>query len=308
MQYLIKRGLAFLAGVSLLFGSVTLASPAQAAVPIVPPGKPGVAKASTTALLTTNYFYNLGRQTLTAPDKSTGMSGNLRIQKPFLASGDYHSLAEIAVQSADSKQIVEVGWTVDRTTNSACTPTPACKDDPYIFVGNWVNGVFRGYNSSSPDWVDYASNPVNPGPATGSLASVVDLSKQFNIQISGGNWWIGYDLQWLGYFKASAWTGVSPAFDGGYLHQAFGEVASSITKPCTDMGSGVLGTATTGIPARLGSLNLLTTPTAENFVASVQPSTASSVYAVNALSATTIAYGGPGWNAAGTGVGTKGAC
>lgn len=241
---------------------------------------------SVTTLAGTTYFYNVGRQTLTAPDKSTGMTGNLRIQKPFLAAADFHSLAEIAVQSANSQQIVEVGFTVDRNINGGSS-------DPHIFVGSWVNNVFRGYNTSNPDWVDYAPNTATyPGV---NINSAVGVSKQFNIQISGGNWWIGYDLQWLGYFKGSAWSGVTPAFDGGYLHQAFGEVAAASAAPCTDMGSGVLGNATSGIPARLGSLNLLTTPTAENFVASVQPSSASSVYAVNQLSATTIAYGGPGF-------------
>lgn len=296
----IRWALAVLLGGLLLFACGGLRPTAAGAAPKPNPGQtkvmPTRAGQSVTTLAGTSYFYNVGRQTLTAPDKSTGMTGNLRIQKPYLAAADFHSLAELAVQSADSKQIVEVGFTVDRNVNSACTPTPACKDDPYLFVGSWVNGVFRGYNSSNPDWVDYASNPVNPGPATGSVASVVNTSKQFNIQYQApGNWWIAYDSQWLGYFKASAWSGVTPAFDGGYLHQAFGEVAAASATPCTDMGNGVPGTSTTTTPARIGSLNLLTTATPENFVTSVQPSTASAQYAVNPLSAMTFNYGGPGF-------------
>ena len=45
-----------------------------------------------------------------------------RFAKPALATSDYHSLAELAVQSADGNHIVEVGWNVDRVVNGDDDP------------------------------------------------------------------------------------------------------------------------------------------------------------------------------------------
>ena len=55
-----------------------------------------------------------------------------------MATGDFHSLAELAVLSSDGQQIVEVGWTVDRGLNG--------DDDPHLFVFHWVDGVGTCYN------------------------------------------------------------------------------------------------------------------------------------------------------------------
>lgn len=43
-----------------------------------------------------------------------GAVGSFTQHRPYLAPGDYHSLAELAVQTADFRQTIEVGWTVDR--------------------------------------------------------------------------------------------------------------------------------------------------------------------------------------------------
>ena len=310
MHHLIKRGLVSLAGVSLLFGGLSIANPAQAAVPISPSvsnsikGKPGLAKStakaqragSTTSLLAVNYFYNVGRQTLTAPDSSSGAYGNFRIQKPYVDSLSYHSLAELAVQSADSQQIVEVGFNVD--------PGLYGDSNPHIFVGSWKNGVFQGYNAANTQWVDYASNAQNAGA---SILADVDLSKSMSYQVDGsGNWWATYNGAWLGYFKASNWTGLN--FTRGYLHQWFGEVASQETQPCADMGNGYQGTRTDVVPARIGSIALYGTTTAASVTPATEPSTSSPQYVPAVNSATTFRYGGPGWNAAGTALGTKDAC
>lgn len=310
MHHLIKRGLVSLASVSLLVGGLSIANPAQAAVPINPSvnntvkGKPGLAKGTTkaqrssgvTTLATTYYFYNVGRQTLTAPDGSTGAYGNFRIQKPYVDSLSYHSLVELAIQSADSQQIVEVGVNVD--------PGLYGDSNPHIFVGSWKNGVFQGYNASNAQWVDYASNAQNVGA---SVLADVDVSKSMSYQVDGsGNWWATYNGAWLGYFKASNWTGLN--FTKGQLHQWFGEVASTEDKPCADMGNGYLGARTDVVPARIGSIALYGTTTAASVTPATEPSTASSYYNTGVNSATTFRYGGPGWNAAGTAVGTKDAC
>ena len=50
----------------------------------------------------------------------------------------YHSLIELAVESLDSSQIVEVGWTVDKELNG--------DDLPHLFVFHWVDGAPTCYN------------------------------------------------------------------------------------------------------------------------------------------------------------------
>jgi hypothetical protein len=43
------------------------------------------------------------------------MFANVTVARPELAKVDSHSLAELAAESADARNIVEVGWTVDRS-------------------------------------------------------------------------------------------------------------------------------------------------------------------------------------------------
>src|SRR4051812_37172663 len=56
-----------------------------------------------------SYLYVSGYQYAAA----TGASVTLQQVKPAVSAGDYHSLAELAVESADGRQIVEVGWNAD---------------------------------------------------------------------------------------------------------------------------------------------------------------------------------------------------
>ena len=62
-----------------------------------------------------------------------GQTGSLTQHQPYLGVNDYHTLAEISVESADLRQIVEVGWTVDRGVNGDSLP--------HLFVFHWVNGA-----------------------------------------------------------------------------------------------------------------------------------------------------------------------
>lgn len=62
---------------------------------------------------------------------TSGVAAYLDQPQPCLATSDNHSLAEISVQSADGRQIVEVGWTVDRELNGDA--------QPHLFVYHWVD-------------------------------------------------------------------------------------------------------------------------------------------------------------------------
>ncbi len=191
--------------VSLLASTLIAASPAQAA--------------------SEYYFYADAVQQYA----TTSLTASMTIGHPTLAADGYHSLAELAVQSADKNQVIEVGWTVD--------PTTFGDSNTHLFVYHWVNGQSTCYGCG---FVDNTANPVNAGA---SLSAAVGTAKVFGINYVSGAWWISYDGAYVGNFPGLLWSGATPPatfVTSGYI-RAFGEVAASTTTPCTDMGSGSLG-------------------------------------------------------------------
>ncbi|WP_309238500.1 neprosin family prolyl endopeptidase [Actinoplanes aureus] len=213
---------------------------------------------------TVHFLYNVGSQKAEAD----AAYANLTISKPKLARSDYHTLAELAVQSADGKQIVEVGWNVDRVVNG--------DDDPHLFVYHWVDRQTSCYNGCG--FVQYSKN-IQPGDTL-----VQDSQKRFGIQNFNGDWWIAYDTEWVGYFPGDLWGGT---FTRSGLVQVFGEVAAATEKPCTEMGNGKGGDDTTS--AKVGSVAYLNGPTVDLKVRST-----SDLYSVSKLSSRTFRYGGAG--------------
>jgi hypothetical protein len=232
---------------------------------VVPPEPPSTSSPSPgTAKPTVNYLYSVGSQAAV----SDGAYANLTISKPTLAKTDYHSLAELAVQSADAAQIVEVGWTVDRTVNG--------DDDPHLFVYHWVDKTSTCYNTCG--FVQYSKN-IAPGDV---LAQ--DKTARFGIQYFNSAWWVAFDSEWVGYFPGKIW---GEKFTKTGLVQVFGEVAAATSTPCTQMGNGL--PADDAAAARVGSLSYLNGPTPEMNIRAT-----SDVYAVTKMSARTFRYGGPG--------------
>ncbi|GAA2619265.1 neprosin family prolyl endopeptidase [Paractinoplanes durhamensis] len=186
-----------------------------------PPAPSPVNAAAAAGDYNVKYLYNRGYQTV----ESDGVYANLWVAKPYLDTNDYHSLAEITVQSADGRQIVEVGWNVDRLTNG--------DDDPHLFVYHWVNKEESCYNGCG--FIPYSTN-IAPG------ATLKDgAARRFGIMYSNGGWWIAFDSEWLGYFPTTLWSDKGVKFERGGLVQVFGEVAAgpTTTFPCTAMGNGV---------------------------------------------------------------------
>jgi hypothetical protein len=231
---------------------------------ILPPAPPPAAEPVLGANKV-NYMWS-GTKQYAATD---GVSAKLTIGKPTLADGDWHTLGEVAVQSADEQQIVEVGWTVDRQMHG--------DDDPHLFVYHWVNGKETCYNGCGFMLAKGAS--IQPGS---TLAQ--GTAKDFGIQHLGGYWWIAYDSEWIGGFPDSTWKG---GFTRSGLVQFFGEVASSSTKPCTQMGTGI--TPDTTGSARMYNIAYVNGPDMN-----LRLLNTSDVYAVAQTSNTSIRYGGPG--------------
>jgi hypothetical protein len=228
------------------------------------PGGVGVLAEPVPGQSTVNYFYNSAYQFA----ETDGSYANLVISKPKLAYEDYHSLAEIAVQSADGRQIVEVGWTVDRAVNG--------DDDPHLFVYHWVDRQESCYNGCG--FVNYSQNAW-PG-----MTLPEGVPKRFGIQYYYGAWWIAYDSEWIGYFPDRLWGGT---FTRSGLIQWFGEVAASSDAPCTQMGNGRWGEDP--YAARIGSVALLAGPEPVIQVKAQTP-----YYAGYRASDRTMRYGGPG--------------
>jgi hypothetical protein len=262
--------LAALSAVALALAGAVAIGPAAAAPvpPNVHKGLPPAGQPSSVApdLAAVTYLYADKYQYGT----SDGAFGSYTVERPSLAAADSHTLAELAVQSADGQQIVEVGWTVDRGLNGDL--------QPHLFVFHWVNRVASCYNGCG--YVQAAGATIVPGQAftPGEV-------RYLTIRHTGGNWWIGVDSQMIGYYPDSLWNGT---YTKAGLVQWFGEVAAGSPAPCTDMGNGVLATPTAG--AQIFDVGYWSGPA----VSLSQTVTNASYYTVAATAANAFRYGGPG--------------
>ncbi|MEV6600255.1 neprosin family prolyl endopeptidase [Actinoplanes sp. NPDC051346] len=232
---------------------------------IVPPAPPPAGPVGRAATGDVFFHYAVGTQV----GETDGTWANVSIARPALAQGDFHTLAEIAVQSADGRQIVEVGWTVDRQVNG--------DNDPHLFVYYWKNREPSCYNACG--FEVYSAASIKPGDTLPT-----GVQKRFGIQHSSGAWWIAYDSEWIGYFPDRLWDG---AYTRGGLTQWFGEVAASTDRPCTDMGNGIV--VSDGSAARIGTISMTNGPEPKATVRAT-----SAHYGVLSLSDRTFRFGGPG--------------
>lgn len=135
------------------------------------------------------YSYVAARQFVTA----SGAAVVMRQERPELDPTDPsgHTLQELAVQSADAQQIVEVGWTVDRGLNGDSAP--------HLFVYHWVNGQTTCYNGCG---FVRTSTKVRPG-----MRVTPGRTAALGIRFHDKGWWVMYDGQSVGYYPARLWSG-----------------------------------------------------------------------------------------------------
>lgn len=218
---------------------------------------------------TSQYFCHAGVYQYVTAD---GAYMSTPVQSPVVAAADYHSLAELAVESSDGQQIIEIGWRVYRPQDQT----------PRLFIYHWVNGQGTCYNSGC-GFVPSGSTTISPGMALTPSGTPV----QFAIEYSSGNWWYGYNGSWFGYLPGSLWSGT---YTKSGLVQVFGEVSTTTTRPCSDMGNGNLGTsASAAAVTGIGYFNATT-------AVSVARSTVDdpTLYDAQVSSANSFRYGGPG--------------
>jgi hypothetical protein len=204
--------------------------------------------------------------------------GVFSIDQPTLSGADYHSLAELAMESADDKQIVEVGWTVDGATNL-----------PQLFVFYWVNGQGNGYNTS--DFHMFNDAHYKPGMALAPTPTSLGFAIAYIRNSTCDGWWIGVQnavqSEYIGCYPASLWNG---AFTKGGRVQWFGEVAASSQAPHTQMGDGLF--ATNPRSAFVNSM-FFQDAAGRRWASPVRNNTNAAYYSLE-LSAYNFRYGGPG--------------
>lgn len=241
------------------------------------------------------YFYGVGSQTITTPP--TGVSALLTVSKPYVnPTWDWHTLAELAVQSADGNQVVEIGWTRDQATFG--------DNLVHLFVYHWINGQPTCYGCN---FVDYAANTAFTYGS--SLESYLQTDMVFAIEHSGSTWWLGFGPQgsqnWIGSFPDSEWVNATPSvttFQQVNRFQGFGEVAAgSAAASCADMGTGpTMVVASAGPPATGAKVNSVTytgqLSTAVNLsVSSTVPQYPVAIASGSVAPYRSFRYGGGGW-------------
>src|SRR5215510_2068145 len=195
------------------------ASPEQPVARYAPKGHPSL-RSGVSAVDATDYLYVGMRETVGA--HSAGAGATILQADPAVGVGDFHSLAEIAVESLNGQQIVELGWTIDAGVNGDLQPR--------VFAFHWVDGLDTCYNACG--WVQ-----VSPSKHPG-MRIVPGEAHRYEIKLVHGDWWLFYDGEGMGYYPQSLWNG---GFAQAALVQWFGEVAAAMTSPCTQMGNGKLG-------------------------------------------------------------------
>lgn len=85
-----------------------------------------------------------------------GVFAGMKVAPMYLNSREYHTLNEIAIQTADQQQTVEVGWGHGGWCHNGA---------PCLFVYHWVNQGATCYPQASGQcgWTDYAGSSLNVG-------------------------------------------------------------------------------------------------------------------------------------------------
>jgi hypothetical protein len=264
---------------SAALGLLTLAPTAQAAQPAQParaaraatapaPLPPAATAAGPICWFGACYDYVSGRQKTDA----AGASVRMMQADPGLKPGDTdsHSLQELAVQSADQKSTVEIGWTVDLGLNGDLLP--------HLFVYHWVDGAESCYNGCGFVQV---SRSVRPG-----MALHAGTPARYAIRNVGGDWWVFYNGHGVGYFPGSLWNG---SYTRAQTITAFGEVAHATGSTCEQMGDGLAGAARTS--SWMDQFQLLDSADDPQLTVSA---TSPELYSAGRIGGTSFHLGGPG--------------
>jgi Neprosin len=280
----LKAALALVMAVAVATAGSAQASPLE--VPVAryaPKGRPPQRTGAPRAFDGVEYLYVGTREAVLA--HTSGAGATITQADPAIGISDFHSLAEIAIESLDDRQIVEIGWNIDHGVNGDL--------QPHVFSFHWVDGQPTCYNACG--WVQ-----VSPDKRPG-MRVVPGEPHRYEIKLVGDDWWLFYDGEGMGYYPHTEWKS---GFKTVALTQWFGEVAAAVPAPCTQMGNGATGGDTTA--ASFSDLHVfdpdgVTVPAAYEMGALTNPA----FYNIGRATPTGFGFGGPG---AGTGCCTPSTC
>lgn len=174
-----------------------------------------------------------------------GTSATLSMYKAFVESDDDFSLLQTAVSRNNvpkvGVQTVEVGW----------INYPTQVRNPHLFTFFTTNGYqafgdyLCGWNTEYQGWVQY-DNSYYPGMEMTPLAVVDSVQAEFaiTVRLVGGNWWVGINGKWIGYYPGNLFTRDGNPSSATLETKStqvnwYGEILQSQSQlTTTDMGSG----------------------------------------------------------------------
>jgi len=237
------------------------------------------------------YYWSSAFQDGSVPYTATGASVTMSEANPKVVekvdptgkAGLSHSIMEMWVSTADTKQVAEIGWYKDPGDSS-----------PVLFATDWVNSNCMCFiNPSKPNATGYVqvSKTVKPGnkmPLSGSSNFAI---KFINKQVQ--YWWNGAEI---GYVPITFWSNKGASFTSIQYVSVYGEVVNGfISQPSTiQMGNGVMGNASGSATFSNFTLYGATVPTKlTDFTAPTGD--AASHYSIGHETTTGFTVGGPGY-------------
>lgn len=289
-----RRSLVAMGVLALLVSGLSIANPeiAQAAVPS------NCDAVLNTSILLDCYFYVGAKQNLSSAPK-IGAYAYMNQYAPSLEDASDHSLAEIAVVNnlGNNKiQSIEVGWIVAPDMFGG-DPLPHL----FVFTTNGTqqqNGCWITSPSSLAAGCAWHQSSTKPGHAPGDSVNITSTLQGYGILYTGGNWWINYQNDWIGYIPGSLWGGTFTSFRTALWYGEVEYIYPDSTQPdrCDQMGSGAFGSRSGS--AEIWTMGLWDSQFHTITAAASQFITAPNAYNMGSTTAgrpiSQFSYGGPG--------------
>jgi hypothetical protein len=227
-------------------------------------------------------YYAGGYQSYNGVGVSANMSQHVPVlSEPPGGTAWFDSTALIRAVSPDNNEVVEAGWLVSSTINGDGGA------NAHLFVRKIDHGTGCFNNMGPGSTCGFI--PYSTTHTIGMVLTPTTTPQNFVIEHYYGNWWIGYQGDWVGYFPDSAWS--TPFTTIGSVGW-YGRVGSTNSTPCADMGNGLYGTQTGS--AVFTNMSLIT-PNYSYIAAKATPyMTNAQWYNVGAFYGSSFQYGGPG--------------
>lgn len=178
--------------------------------------------------------------------------------------------------------------------------------NPTLFAFHWIAGVPTAYNFA---FNDFTANPINLGAGLPN-----PVNKRFFIGSTSTAFWVGYDNAWVAWVAKSRFGTGSFSVPGDSVEfaQAFYEIASEQDHTCVDMGTGWDSNPIASGSGSIYNFTWTNSATPVDVSASVQVPTGviNNPDAFNFVKTGSNAGrgGGPGYTLDGLNPGTRGAC